>query len=395
MAESASTILTDVEKNIWHDSFRIDNQSCPILKNAPQWHLEKRTLRGGMSDGVDVIEIDNGRLSFSILPTRGMGIWKGSCDGLYIGWNSPVKAPVHPAWVHQEERGGLGWLAGFNELMCRCGLSYHGAPAQDPDGHPLERQLTLHGRIANTPAHHVEVTVSPDHGGEISVTGIVTETIFFGPHLELRSTIKTRAGSTSLTIIDEVTNRGKTTADFEILYHTNVGTPFLEAGARFIAPVREMVPRDQLAADDNDTYGTYRGPTAGYVEQCYFFDLLADEHGKTPVLLRNQAGTRGFSMRYGREALPWFTLWKCTQEDNGGYVTGLEPGSDFPNPRPFERKKGRVIRLEVGQTHRMDLELGVQTSASEVQKVEQEITALQDRVHPIVHKTPHPDWCPS
>ena len=123
--------------------------------------------------------------------------------------------------------------------------------------------------------------------------------------------------------------------------------------------------------------------------------MLADEHGKTPVLLRNQSGNIGFSMNYDRETLPWFTLWKCTHGMNGGYVTGLEPGTDFPNPRPFEREKHRVIKLDVGQTHRTELELSIHTTAKEVKAVEQQIAALQDRVHPVVHNEPHGDWCPS
>ncbi|MEX1233315.1 MAG: aldose 1-epimerase family protein [Planctomycetaceae bacterium] len=395
MSASESIILTDVDQSIWHENYRLDQDSGPQLAGSSQWSLEKRTLHGGVSDGVDVIEVNNGKLSFSILPTRGMGLWKGTCEGLHVGWNSPVKSPVHPAFVQQEDRGGLGWLGGFNEWMVRCGLSWHGAPCHDPDGHPLERQLTLHGRIANTPAHYVEASVSPENGGEISVTGVVRETIFFGPHLELRSTVKTRAGSSSLTIIDEVTNHGNAAADLELLYHTNLGSPILEEGARFVAPIREMVPRDKHAADDNDTYGTYLGPTDGYVEQCYFFDMLADEHGKTPVLLRNRSGNIGFSMSYNRETLPWFTLWKCTHGNNAGYVTGLEPGTDFPNPRPFERQKGRVIKLGVGQTHRTELELAIHTTAAEVKSIEQHIAQLQNRVHPVVHKEPHGDWCPS
>lgn len=395
MSAVETIVLTDVDQSLWHESFRLDQQTGPKLSASSAWSVEKRTLRGGVSDGVDVIEVNNGRLVFSILPTRGMGIWKGTCDDLHLGWHSPVKQPVHPAFVQQEDRGGLGWLGGFNEWMVRCGLSWHGAPCEDPDGHPLERNLTLHGRIANTPAHSVEVSVSPENGGEISVTGVVRETVFFGPHLELRSTVKTQAGSSSLTIVDEVTNKGAATADFELLYHTNLGAPFLEKGATFVAPVREMVPRDKHAANDNATYGTYLGPTNGYAEQCYFFDMLADEDGRTPVLLRNKSGNLGFSMKYAREALPWFTLWKCTHGENAGYVTGLEPGTDFPNPRPFEREKGRVIKLNVGQTHRTELELSIHTTADEVKAVEQQIAALQDRVHAVVHAEPHGDWCPS
>ena len=33
---------------------------------------------------------NNGALSFSILPTRGMGLWRGQYHGLHLGWRAPI-----------------------------------------------------------------------------------------------------------------------------------------------------------------------------------------------------------------------------------------------------------------------------------------------------------------
>src|SRR6185369_7830818 len=120
--------------------------------------VRKRTLRGGLRDGIDLIEVHNGALAFTVLPTRGMGLWRGDYHGLSLGWRSPVEGPVHPKYVNLADRGGLGWLAGFDELLCRCGLASNGPPGKDDNGTPL----TLHGRIANLPAQAVEVRVSLD-----------------------------------------------------------------------------------------------------------------------------------------------------------------------------------------------------------------------------------------
>ncbi|MFM7925433.1 MAG: DUF4432 family protein, partial [Planctomycetaceae bacterium] len=69
-------------------------------------------LHGGMSDGVDVVTINNGRLQLKLLPTRGMGVWKGEIDGVPVQWNSPVQRPVHPNWVDPMRLGGIGWVDG-------------------------------------------------------------------------------------------------------------------------------------------------------------------------------------------------------------------------------------------------------------------------------------------
>ena len=64
---SESTVLTDVENGEFQESCRISAGNGSIFKT---------TLRGGLSEGVDLVELHNGDLSISVLPTRGMGIWK-------------------------------------------------------------------------------------------------------------------------------------------------------------------------------------------------------------------------------------------------------------------------------------------------------------------------------
>jgi len=393
---STEWILTDVERGIWLDEFSVSGSDGPKLAGAADWSLTKRTLHGGLSEGVDVVEINNGRLTISLLPTRGMGLWKGRCGDVELGWNSPVKQPVHPSFVNQVERGGLGWLTGFNELLCRCGLASHGAPGTDViinnQGDPVETQLTLHGKIANTPAHHVSVSVSTDEKGTIAVTGIVDETMLFGPCLRLKSTFRTKAGSSSFSIEDEVENLQGTPAELELLYHTNLGQPLLGQGAKLVAPVMEMAPSNDRAAEDVDDYATYLGPTGGYVEQCYFFDLAAAEDGETAVMLRNQQADRGFAIRFNKKQLPWFTVWKNTQAEADGYVTGLEPATSFPNLKSTERDQGRVITLPPGARHAARLDFEIPSSADEVALIEHEIAALQEHVVAQVHRKPHPKF---
>ena len=141
------------------------------LHTPHDWSIQKRTLRGGLRDGVDLIEVHNGALSYSIIPTRGMGLWRGEYRGNFLGWRAPVLGPVHPKYVNLNDRGGLGWLAGFDELLCRCGLSSLGPPGIDEGAtSPVESQLTLHGRIANTPAHTVEAVLFGDDSDPPEIT---------------------------------------------------------------------------------------------------------------------------------------------------------------------------------------------------------------------------------
>jgi hypothetical protein len=390
--------LTDVSERIREEPFHVAAEGALKLAGAPNWSVSKTTLRGGLSDGVDVVELDNGRFSVSILPTRGMGIWKGTCDGLRLGWDSPVRQPVNPAFVNAMERGGLGWLYGFNEWICRCGLDSNGAPGTDViidnQGNRSQAELTLHGRIANLPAHRVEVSVDTSGQGTISVTGIVDETMMFGPSLRLKSTVRTTAGSNRISLIDEITNRRATPAELELLYHINNGPPFLEQEARLVAPVAEVAPRDARAAEGIDQWNVYGPPVTGFVEQAYFFDFVADRDSRTLALLRNAHGDKGLSVHFDKRQLPYFTLWKNTQAEADGYVTGLEPATNYPNLKTFERKMGRVILLAPVATFTAQVDIAVHSTGQQVAAVEQEINALQARHAPRVHRTPQEKFSP-
>ena len=387
-------VLTDVANHVYHDHFELTGANSTHA-GSNTWAVRQRRMKGGLSDGVDVVELDNGALRMEVLPTRGMGLWRGSFQGIPIGWDSPVKLPVNPAFVNQTERGGLGWLAGFNELLCRCGLSFMGPPGRDADfkDHPILGELTLHGKIANLPAHRVEVTTD-SVTGKLTVTGVVDECSMIGPSLRLTSTIETTVGSNSLTIVDEVTNLSAKPAEFQLLYHTNIGRPFLEENGRFLAAINEMSPRDPRAAEGIDSFDKYEAPDAGYAEQAYLFRLIGDAKRQTVTLLRNAAGDRGLSLRFSLIDFPCFTLWKNTGAEADGYVTGLEPGTNFPNLRSFERAQGRVTTLAPGASRRVSLEMAIHADKNAVSAVASEISQLQETSTVKFNRQPQASFSP-
>ncbi len=205
-----------------------------------KWQVRMRTLRGGRSEGVQVVEVDNGAMCIDVLPTRGMGIWRvrRGKQGIpspspsleregerALGWHAPARYPVNPVFVPLMEPAGLGWLDGFSELLCRCGLESNGPPEFDEAGRLLR---PLHGRIANTPAHRVELIVD-EQAGRLMLRGVVDEARFHFQALRLTTSISTTLGSNAFTWSDEVKNIGGRDAIMQMLYHFNIGQPLLQA----------------------------------------------------------------------------------------------------------------------------------------------------------------------
>lgn len=356
---------------------------------AGGYSVAQRLLTSGLSAGVISIHVDNGTFAFDVLPTRGMGIWKGWMGGEEIGWKSPIRGPVHPAFVPIAEPSGLGWLDGFDELLVRCGLESNGAPEFDDQG---KLKYPVHGRIANKPAHRVELTIDGD-SGEITLTGDVEETRFHLFKLRMTTTISTKIGEPGFRLHDQILNISQSPAEMQMLYHINFGQPLLDAGSRVVVAANTVVPRTARAAEGIRSWDSYAAEQPGFAEQVYFLKLVADRQDSTQVLLKNAHGTRGVSLKYNAKQLPCFTVWKNTTAAADGYVTGLEPGTNFPNPRSFEGEQGRVVKLAPGSATGFDLQLMAHSSSDQVIAAEKTIAELQRGVTPKIFDQPQPGWC--
>ena len=348
----------------------------------------KRRLQGGPSEGVDVVEVDNGTMRFTILPTRGMGLWRATCGDVELGWKSPANGPVNPAFVPLWEPSGLGWLDGFDELIVRCGLESNGAPEFNENG---SVRYPLHGKIANTPAHKLDITVDAD-SGEICVTGIVHEARLFFNKLQLATTYTTKIGQPGFTVTDTVTNLWAEPSELELLYHINFGVPVLGPGAKAVLPVAKMAPRDAVAVENFAEWDTYGAESPGTPEAVFFFELAGDAQGNTQTLLKNADGTQGVSLAFNKTQLPFFTLWKNRQAATDGYVTGFEPALNFPNAKSVEKAAGRVVTLAPGESRSFEIELTAYADADSVTAAEQAVAALQQGTKPKILDQPNPDW---
>lgn len=386
MAQHTWTLI-DVEAGVYHDEFSLTPDDLPSLPGA--WWVKKRTLRGGLQDGVDVVEVYNGRLGMTLLPTRGMGLWRCWMGTRSLGWRSPVRGPVHPKFVPLTEPSGLGWLEGFDELLVRCGLESNGAPEFDSAGN---LKYPLHGRIANRPAHRVELVVD-DETGEFAVVGAVEESRYLFHRLRLTARFATRLGTSVVSVHDEVENCAGTPGEMQLLYHINIGQPVHNLGSQLVAPVKECVPRSDVAARDVKHWNVYGPAEAGFAEQVYLMHLLADEQNNTQVLLKNADGSEGVGLAFNVAQLPCFAQWKNNVAEVDGYVTGIEPATNFPNPRSFEGEQGRVVQLPPGGKQAFDLELSWLPDATDVSAAEQAIAALQTQAEPIFHDRPQAGWC--
>lgn len=369
------------------DNFSVGNDT--EMLGQLDVRVEMQTCRGGLRDGVDKLIITSGKMKVVILPTRGMSLWKAYRSDMEYGWQSPVKGPVHPKFVPLTEPGGLGWLDGFDELLVRCGLESNGAPGFDDDG---RLQYPLHGRVGNKPARKVSVSID-DATQEVVVTGVVDEVRFHFLKLRMTTTYRIGLDSNRIHIVDEIENLSASEASMQMLYHANFGAPLLDAGTKFIAPLKEVVPRNDHAASGLEGWENYGAPEPGFEEQVYFLTMHAMANDRTQVMLKDAHSMNGVAIDYNVNQLPCFSVWKNTTALEDGYVTGIEPGTNYPNPRAYETEQGRVVTIGPKGKHKFELGLSFLVGEQEVAASETQINSIMQGKETKTHTAPQPGWC--
>jgi hypothetical protein len=308
-------------------------------------------LQDGVEKGVRVADVRSGSgLRFQVSLDRGMDISAAEYKGLSLAWRSPT-GDVHPS--HYDPKG-LGWLRSFpGGLMTGCGLTHAGAPCVDQG-----EELGIHGRLSNTPA--TSVRSSTEWIGDscrFTVGGDIREGALFRDNLLLQRNIEVELGRSTITFRDTVMNEGVKTSPLMMLYHINLGWPMIDAGARLLLNANTSTPRDAEASKGFQEARVLSGPIAGYKEQVFYHELVADEKGFATALLINKKIQLGLYVQYRQKELNRFVQWKMVGEKE--YVFGLEPSNCQVGGRAKERELGTLQHLEPGERRDFLLHIGI------------------------------------
>jgi len=325
--------------------------------------IKRYSFAEGRAKGVEACEVSTGSgLSFTVLPGRGMDIAWAAYRGVPFSYmaKAPVSAPAY------YEREGLGWLKNFFAgLVTTCGLCNVGGPAEY--SHPILGELRqgLHGGITNTAADNVGVGEEWVDGRYVmTVSGRVREARLHAENLTLKRKITAAMGEDKLTIEDTVENEACFREALMLMYHINIGYPFLDEGARFAANSLAITPNDAFSKEMLARYDVMGPPVHGIQENVYFHDLKPAKNGTVAAALINEKLEAGVTIRYDKKELPYLTQWKMMGESE--YALGLEPGNCTPRGRQFHGNEGTLQYLEPGETKKVRLEIGILKDAESI-----------------------------
>jgi hypothetical protein len=341
------------------------------------------TLGDGVERGVRMLEFRTGSgLRFTALVDRALDI--GDCDykGQSIGWNSPAGFR-HPGLHEYEGEGGLAWARSFSGLLATCGLDHILGPAQvsaDEYNYPGKTSVkhSLHGRIGLIPARLTGY--GETWNGDDCVLwaeGMVQQSAVFGEDLHLIRRIEADVGGNEIRIRDRVMNHGFYRTPHMFFYHVNVGHPLLDAGSRYLAPIRDVVWAAHAGADyqrQGVGYRTVIGPRKGFREQVWQHEAGADHRGEVPVAVVNDRLGLGFEVVTRKDQLPCLYQWQNFQ--SGQYAMGIEPSTHHVLGNLAARQRGEMIYLEDGEERFYHATFRVLDGAEAIAATEQRIAAI-------------------
>lgn len=307
----------------------------PYIGHGSQLNsVEEVRLVGGKGDGMRLLQLRNAAgLEITISADRCADISRLIFKGDNMGYFSPT-GYVAPAYYDQQGDGFLkSFTAGF---LTTCGLTAVGSPCTDAG-----ETLPLHGTISNTPCERIWWDEDEE---TIYVHACINDGHFFARSLYMKRTIAVSKRESCFTITDTVENHGNEESPLMILYHMNMGYPLLSENAVVDIPSVRVMPRNEHAAEDLDTWNHMLPPTPGFEEQCYYHSF--ENEGRASIY--NPDIQKGLHITFAPKSLDHFTQWKMMGCRD--YVLGLEPGNCYPDGRDVMRSQGRLKFIQPGES---------------------------------------------
>ncbi len=322
--------------------------NAPVINASQLGGIETSVLDNGPGRGTRIAWVNTGGgLRYKVVIDRGLDILDAEFLGMSLTWHSMVGVTA-PSFAYHR---GLDWLRSFGGgLVTSCGPCNVGAPCVDGD-----EELGLHGTHSNTAAV-VESIENPDlrRGRyEMRITGIVRTAKVFNPNVELRRTIRSRLGESSIEIEDHFTNCGNEPTPHGWLLHINFGYPLLEPGVSTYCYQGKISPRgDSVEWYQRKDFRRAVKPTAqhkGAGEDCTYVEPKADSKGRATVGVVNEKRGFGVKVEYNTKQFPRLVNWQHWGP-GGSYVGALEPVNGGVEGRPVDRKRGWMDTLKPGET---------------------------------------------
>ena len=299
-------------------------------------YIRPVTFMEGRATGMKAWEVKNGPLTYKVLADKCLDVGELSYKGVNFSFLSKPGLQGRNAYdtagneAIRSIMGGMFFTSGIESICAPCTIGGVDYP--------------MHGRMRTTPGEHLSADAYWDGDDyHLTASGEMREAALFGENMILRRRIDTVYGEKTVTVTDVFENQGFRDEPLMLLYHINLGWPFLDEGTRLYIPTRKVTARDADGEGHEAEYDRMDPPRDNEPEYVFIHDLKTDENGDTCAIAVNERLGLGFKIGWNVRNLPCFMEWKSTA--SGDYVIGLEPANSSVYGRPWHEARGSVHHL--------------------------------------------------
>ena len=313
----------------------------------------------GRAEHMNAIEAKCGDIFFHSAADKALDI----TDFSYKGMNMTFLAKPGLEGRNQYDTNGEEALRSImGGLFFTCGLENICAPCT-VDG----KDYPMHGRMRTTPAEHVCTDVITE--GEtckLVISGEMREAELFGENMVLRRRIESVLGENSITVTDEIENQAFR-EPLMLLYHCNVGYPFLNENCELYVPSKKVVGREEFSEKHVERWNKLETPIDNECEYVFIHDMQSDDKLDTMVLVANH--------ELNKKNLPYFMEWKSMA--SGDYVLGLEPSNSSVYGKLHHIENNTVHYLEPFEKETNVLKFSVIEGKDKIDAAIEKINAIK------------------
>ncbi|MBR0075931.1 MAG: aldose 1-epimerase family protein [Synergistaceae bacterium] len=290
----------------------------------------------GRSKNLKAFDVKNDKISFRVLADKCLDMSEFSYAGVNMGF---LSKPGLQGLGHYDTNGLEAQRSIMGGFFFTPGLENIGAPC-NVNG----VDYPMHGRIRSTPAEHL-CSDSYWENGEyhLKISGEMREAALFGENLVLRRSIETVYGQKSFTLTDEFENQAFRDEVLMLLYHINIGWPFLDENTKLYIPTAKITPRNSWAEGHEDKYNVMEAPKDNEPEYVFIHEIKSDSNNDTEVIAVNSGLKLGLKISWNTKYLPHFMEWKSIA--SGDYVIGIEPANSLVHGREWYEKNGNAHKI--------------------------------------------------
>jgi hypothetical protein len=320
------------------------------------------TYAEGRSSGLKAYDVKNGKLSMRIMADKCLDVSEFSYGGVNINFLSkPGLQGRNQYDTNGQEAiysimGGLFFTSGLDNICAPCTINGVDYP--------------MHGRVRTTPAEHLSADAHWEDGDYVmKVSGEIREAALFGSNMTLRRSISTKLGEKSVTVTDEIENQSFRNEPLMLLYHINMGYPFLDENTRLLIPTSKVTARDSDGKGHEAEYDRMGAPKDNEPEYVFIHSLKYDQNGDAMVCVLNEPLGLGLKLEFNKKNLPYFMEWKSTA--SGDYVIGLEPSNSSVYGQTYHVENGDLHTIAPFETETNVLKFTVLDGPEEIREAKE------------------------